>query len=565
MGIVKTAEYTKEQLRGKKVAVLGMGMEGVALANFLDKYQAEITLCDKLPKGELEKRALSEGDNSLLKMLENNSYKHQLGEEYLENLKDFDIVFRSPGIPYLHQKIQEAMRAGVQISSQIKLFFDLCPCPIIGVTGTKGKGTTATLIKLMLQKHQETRYKSQTNFNSQVSNSHPNNNRTPLCTDATRGTAMNQFNNIYLAGNIGEPAIALIDQLSKNDIVVLELSSFQLQDIEKSPHIAVVTNISVDHLDYHKDEAEYHQAKQNIVKYQKSDDFAVINQDYLTAYQLASQTIAQVYYFSGKESVDRGAFVRRVTTTDLLHGSDTDNSDNNRTIEPHFAQTLRGARQSNNEAMKQLNNEIHEVVLKMDDRETIICRSDEVMLIGHHNLENITSASVAAYLAGADIVSISNIAKSFAGLPHRIEFVAEIKGIKFYNDSYATNPEPTMAAIKSFDSPIHLILGGSSKKADFTSLSQKITNSMVTSVTLIGDEGENIKNALARANFSGKIDFADGDFGNIIKSILKIANGGDIVLLSPACASFGLFKNYKDRGEKFKSAVNQIHQDESNN
>ena len=167
-------------------------------------------------------------------------------------------------------------------------------------------------------------------------------------------------------------------------------------------------------------------------------------------------------------------------------------------------------------------------------------------------------------MAGADIVSISNIAKSFTGLPHRLEFVTEIKGIKFYNDSYATNPEPTMAAIKSFVSPIHLILGGSSKKADFSALADRATNSMVESIVLIGDEGENIKNALTRANFTGKIEFADGNFENIIKIILKTANRGDIVLLSPACASFGLFKNYKDRGEKFKEAVNQIKVHEPN-
>lgn len=491
-----------EQLRNKKVAILGVGMEGVALASFLNDKVKNITLLDKMSESELGERAKSDGDNVLENILNNSRYERLFGSGYLNDLNRFDVVFRSPGIPYLEPKIQQAKDMGIEISSQIKLFFDLCPCPIIGVTGTKGKGTTSTLISLMLKKFQDTRDNNQTNSKS------------PL--DSTRGRQITKSKrNVYLAGNIGEPAITLIDKLSQDDIVILELSSFQLQDIEKSPHIAVVLNISIDHLDYHKDETEYKESKVSIVKHQSKDDFAVINQDYLTSFKFASETGAKVYYFSAKDSVDQGAYVKKVKNIE----------------------------------------EIHEVVLRMDDKEEVICRSNEVKLIGKHNLENIAAAAVAACIAGADIKSISNAAKSFAGLPHRLELIQEINGVKYYNDSFATSPGPTMAAIDSFKEPIHLILGGSSKGADFSSLANFIKKSNVSSVNLIGAEAEKIRKALQDSGYDGDLSLLTPDINQIVKDVSNKAKSGDVILFSPACASFDMFKNYKDRGEKFKEAV----------
>jgi len=514
-----------EQLKGMKVAVLGLGVEGTALANFLLGKAGSITLLDKLTKNQIEDRAKEEVDGKLVNILKNSNFEFELGHEHLDNLEKFDIIFRSPGIPYLNEKIQQARAAGAIISSQVKLFYDLCPCPIIGVTGTKGKGTTSSLIYEMLKKPQtyNSKLKNYSDCHCEESATRQSNsNETMKPLDYARDR---QLNNVYLAGNIGEPAIALIDKLSKEDIVVLELSSFQLQDMEKSPHIAVVLNISVDHLDYHKDELEYKESKKSIVKYQTKNDYAVINQDYLTSYQFSADTVARVYYFSGKESVDQGAFLRKLQiSNDKLQNSD----------------------------------DVYEVVLKMGDGEEVVCRSDEIKLIGKHNLENIAAASVAARLAGADTKSIAEAAKSFVGLPHRLDYLKEVNGVKFYDDSYATSPEPTMVAIDSFDKPIHLILGGSSKGADFTRLAEKITRSKIKSVSLIGDEKDKIEKSLTEAKYSGKIIRSEGNFKQIIKEVLESAKRGEIALLSPACASFGLFKNYKDRGEKFSKAVNEF-------
>jgi len=487
-----------EQLRDKKVAILGVGMEGIALAHFLFDYTQDITLLDKLLEGELAKRAEEMRDEKLGKILSDSRLKRVFGPNYLNSLTDFEIIFRSPGIPYLEPKIQEAKSRGVEISSQIKLFFDLCPCPIIGVTGTKGKGTTASLIELMTRKSEIRNPKSE--------------------------------RKIYLAGNIGEAAITLIDKLSQDDIVVLELSSFQLQDMEKSPHIAVVLNISVDHLDYHKDEVEYKESKVNIVKYQGKDDLAIINQDYLTSFKFASETNAEVYYFSAKDSVDQGSFVRKSQITN--HKS-----------------------QINFKSQKPNKQELYEVVLRIEDEEEIICRSDEVQLIGKHNLENIAAAAIAAKLAGANIESIKLAARDFKGLPHRLELVAEINDVKYYNDSFATNPGPTIAAVKSFKEPIHLILGGSSKGADFSEMAELINRSNIASVNLIGLEGEKIERALKESKSEKYFSKLNGDINTIVSEVAARAKPGEIVLFSPACASFDMFKNYKDRGEKFKQAV----------
>lgn len=473
-----------DNFENKKIAILGLGIEGIALANYLSKKSDDITLLDQ----NIEEELLAKAPEGIKDLLSNEKFSKNLGDQYLSDLKSFDIIFRSPGIPFLNDKIQEALESGVEISSQIKLFFHLCPSPIIGVTGTKGKGTTASLILEMLNN-----------------------------SDSDR--------KVYLAGNIGEPAIKFVDNIKRSDVVILELSSFQLQDLDISPHIAVITNLSSDHLDYHKDTEEYRRAKEPIAKYQKHSDFAVVNQDYLTAFELVSNTAGKVLYFSGKNSVDQGAYVRKCQI-------------------------------SNSKCQK--NDKAYEVVLRMNDKEEVICRSDEVKLVGKHNLENIAAAAVAAFLSQASIENIRDGAKKFNPLPHRLEFVSEIDGKKFYNDSFATNPEPTMAAIDSFAEDKILILGGSSKGADFSTLAEKISASNVSGVILIGDESESINSSLKNINYSGHVIEAGHDLILAISESLRIAKPNDIIIFSPACASFDMFKNYKDRGNKFKEAVIKI-------
>ncbi len=469
------------ELASKKVAILGVGIEGLAMADFLVGKCKDVTLLDAKSKQEIIDNLGHEQAQIFRKILKVPDYKTIFGKDYMQNLDKFEVIFRSPGVKYYSSEIQDAEMLGTQISSQIKLFFDLCPAKIIGVTGTKGKGTTSSLIYEILKKDFDKKSK-----------------------------------NVYLAGNIGESAINLIGKIKQNDVVVLELSSFQLQDLHKSPDIACVLNITSDHLDYHKNDKEYFDAKLPIVKFQNKSNFAVINIDYLTSFEFSANTLAKVYYFSSRKFVDQGAFVRSMMTEDR---------------------------------------KMYEVVLNINGTEQIICDESEVKIFGLHNLENIAAAALVSYLAGAGIQSIREGIKSFRGLPHRLEYVCDIDGVKIFNDSFATNPAPTLAAVKSFNNPKLLILGGSSKGADFNSFSKEITENNVKAVALIGNEAAKIKQSLLDNGYIGNIVEAGENLENAVDSMLYQAERGDILLFSPACASFDMFKNYKDRGDKFKNMI----------
>jgi len=447
--------------KNQKIGVLGLGEENVALTRFLVNSGAKVVICDQKTKGEL---------GEYYQKIKDLRVQFRLGPHYLDHLDDFATVFRTPGLPYLDPKIQKAKEVGVKISSQTKLFFKLCPCPIIGVTGTKGKGTTTALLGEILKKAP---------------------------------------GHVFVGGNIGNPPIKFIDELTKDDIAVLELSSFQLHDLDESPHIAVVLDIKVDHLDVHKDEAEYVEAKRNIVRFQTKNDFAVINADYLTSVDLAASSLGKIYWFSRRKSVDPGCFI--------LHG---------------------------------------ELILRTDDGEFPIAKTAEVQLRGEHNLENVTAAITAGYLAGARIDSIKNAVKEFRGLEHRLEFVAEIEGVKYYNDSFSTTPDTTVAAIKSFSEPIVLLLGGSEKNADYSKLSKIISESSVKTIIAIGQTANRIIKSIHNNNIGRATEIQPIE--KAVQIAKTKARPGDVVLLSPASASFDYFKNYKERGKIFKQIVQNL-------
>lgn len=462
-----------DKLKDKKVAILGLGIEGVALARFLKDKVKKIALLDIVSKEKLLDRAEEESNSELKELLSQaNKYEMNLGNSYLENLTDFEVIFRTPGIPYFNSEIQKAKESGVEVSSQIKLFFDLCPAKIVGITGTKGKGTTASLIESILK--------------------------------------INCKRKVFVAGNIGKPAITLLDEIGKEDIVILELSSFQLQDLEKSPHIAVITNLSIDHLDYHRDREEYQDAKRAIYEYQSSHDHLVVNSKLNTEYYKGANS--EVRVFSGFGEIGGEAHVS--------------SGDNNK----------------------------HTVYLKTDKGKEKIVSEDDVSLKGDHNLENIAAASLVASILGLGAKQIKEGVKKFKGLPHRLEFVAEVNGVSYFNDSFATNPEPTIAAIDAFKRDKILILGGSSKGANFEPLATKIVSNNVVAVILIGNEAKKIKKSLKDKHFSGQIINADS-LREVIKKSKEISKENDVVVFSPACASFDMFKNYKDRGNKFRDAV----------
>lgn len=449
--------------KDKKVAVLGLGMEGKDLVNFLIKKGADVTVYDQKKQEELDFGSI---DKRKIKIV--------CGPDYLANgLVGFDIVYRSPGVYRYLPELNRAEKNKVQISSAVKLFFDLCPGKIIGVTGTKGKGTTSTLIYQILKQSGK---------------------------------------KAYLAGNIGKPYLELLDKLTKKSWVVLELSSFQLIDLNKSPQIAVVLNITVDHLDWHKSMKEYIEAKSNIVKYQTKQDFTVVNFDYSTAKNFERFTRGKVFYFSRRYKV-KGCYVKD-----------------------------------------------GKIILAINRRETFLGNTNKLLLRGEHNWENITAAVCASRIVGAKRGAIKETILSFPGLEHRLELIGKIGGVGFYNDSFATSPQPTIAAINSFIEPITIILGGYDKGLDYKELGKVISERKnIKTVILIGDVAEKIKKCLDKAKFKNKTIMMDKKkMSTIVKKAFSLTPKGGVVLLSPAAASFDMFKDYKVRGEQFKKAVRSL-------
>ena len=470
----------------KKVCVIGAGVEGISSAKFFKKHGALVTILDQKLRSELEQDVLRE--------VENLDVQFVFGDEYLQNLSSYDLLVRSPGVKSSVSEIVVAKEKGVEITSQTKLFFDLCLCPIIGVTGTKGKGTTATLIYEMLMK---------------------------------------DLRDVYLGGNIGKPPLNFLDTLTPQSLVVLELSSFQLQDMIKSPHIAVVLMITSEHLDYHGDVDNYIDAKRNILRFQTASDAAILNRDYPATNESDMHTDGKVFFVSRERQVEDGCFVND------------------------------GA-----------------IWLKIDDKEKKVINTGDVRIPGRHNWENACAAALAATLAGVSIENIRSVLGTFAGLEHRLELVAEVNGVTYYDDSIATNPESAIAGIESFNAPKILILGGVTEGSSFDSLGKVIAKDKnIKAIIGIGKEWPNIKEAIKTAinRHSGKRSASriygqierswtsqdDGftviegarDMRTIVAAAAKIAQPGDVVLLSPACKSFDMFKDYKDRGDQFKREV----------
>lgn len=450
-----------EKYRGKKIAVLGFGIEGMSVADFLT--DAEITVFDEKKREDF--------DLAVLNKYEAKGVVFELGE--VGELIGYYAVFRSPGFHPKMPQLVVASESGVEITSATKLFFDLCPCQIIGVTGTKGKGTTSTLIYEMLKKE---------GFDA------------------------------FLGGNIGTPPLSFLSSVRLESKVVLELSSFQLIDLEKSPHVSVMLMTTSEHLDYHEDVYEYIEAKRNIFKYQTEEDFAIVNRDYPASNESDIHTIGKVYQVSRVQEIMQGCFVK-------------DDS----------------------------------IYLRMDGHEEAILPTKELGLIGRHNWENVCAAVVASLCAGVSMKSVLQVLKSFKGLEHRIEFVRLVGGVKYYDDSFSTTPETAIAAIEAFKEPKILILGGSSKNSDFTELGKVISESdSIKAIIGIGVEFGRIKSEIRSQK--SKIKFIEGlnTMKEIVQKCAEIGEIGDIVLLSPACASFDMFSSYKDRGQQFKEEVSKL-------
>ncbi len=488
-----------QQLADKKICILGLGREGLSTYRFLKK---------RLPKLNLtlaDKKSLQDLSSAMQTVIKNDaSAKLKLGPGYLSQLDEYDYIFKTPGIP-LHQKpMQQALEAGVKISSNLQLFLEiierlkqntvktnigfgnyqstLSQPVVIGITGTKGKSTTAALIHHLL--------------------------------------VQNKFETI-LVGNIGQPALDQINQIKTKTKVVIELSSHQLAQLTISPDIAVVQQITTEHLDYFPNEQAYVAAKEAITKYQKVNQYIIFNPQWPKTKRIAQLSPGKKLKFNTK-------------LTDSHHKDD-------------ILVYLKS----------------YYLTFKDSKIEKTIIKSNNVPLLGRHNLENIAPAIVIGKLFNLTAQQIANAIKNFEPLPHRLEKVAVKNDITYINDSMATTPEAAISAISCFiNQPIILLAGGHEKNQDFTHLAKKILSANVKAVALFPANGPRLWEAVEQQHQSAAEDEQELPAHKVVHSMKEAINfahrhaqPGSVVLLAPGSASFGIFENYADRGEQFAAAV----------
>lgn len=446
-------------LNKKRVLVVGLGRSGVASALFLKSRGARVTVSDAKSEDQLPDEIPALLDQGIA--VETGGH----GERTFQNQ---DLIVVSPGVPVDSQALNQARALGAQVIGEIELACEFLPGRIVAITGSNGKTTTTTLIGEILAK-------------SGVKT--------------------------LVGGNIGTPAISLVPEATAETAVVLEVSSFQLETIRSfHPAITVVLNVTPDHLDRHRTFAAYVNAKARIFENQTSDDFAVLNADDPTCVEMAARTRAQVFWFSRKNLVEKGAFVKDAQLTFRRDNSDFD-----------------------------------------------IMPVAEVLLKGAHNVENVLASICAAALMGCDPVRIRDAVRQFKAVEHRLEFVATAQGVDYYNDSKATNVDATIKALESFPANVHLILGGKDKGSDYTLLNE-LLRERVKCVYTIGAAAEKIESQIR----GPKKVVSSGTIESAVRQASDSAVRGDIVLLAPACASFDQFQNYEHRGRVFKELVRAL-------
>lgn len=454
-----------EEINGKTIALCGIGKSNLPLIEMFIGHGANVIACDKRNEEELlENATLAKEAGALL----------NLGENYLNNL-DVDIVLRTPGMKFFTPELVELRKNNVVVTSEMEIFFDLCPCRIIAVTGSDGKTTTTTIISEILKKNGR---------------------------------------RVHLGGNIGMPLLPTIESIESDDIAVVELSSFQLISMRKSPDIAVVTNIEPNHLDIHKDMQEYVDAKKNIILHQNAFGKTVLNLDNKRSNEFESFTRGLTEKFSlESDEMKFGAYLKK-------------NGD---------------------------------IIMKAEKAETFLFNKTDIKIPGMHNVANYLAAICAVW----NIVEkddILHVAKTFAGVEHRAEFVREVNGVSYYNDSIASSPTRTASGTLSlYDKRIILIAGGYDKNLSYEKLGV-IINSKVKKLILMGETSKKIENAVRDAkNFTNEIEIKHVEnMEQAVELAAKISQPGDIVSMSPASASFDLYPNFDARGKHFKELVNSL-------
>jgi len=431
-----------------KVAIVGYGVEGKSAFEYWHKLGAEITICDRNTA-----TVAPEGAST------------QLGDSYADDLDRFDIIVRSAGIP---PKEILSHTAGIEpkMTTVVDEFLRVCPTKnTVGVTGTKGKGTTSTLITKMLEAAGK---------------------------------------KVYLAGNIGSSPLDFLEELTPEDWVVLEFSSFQLSDIHHSPHIALSLMIVPEHLNWHDDFDDYVAAKSHIFTYQNTDDIAI--------------------YYPENEASNKNGHLSKGTQI------------------PYFAAP--GALVQGDEIV-------------IGDQ--VICKTSELKLLGKHNWQNICAALTVVWQATQDVAALRSVVTTFAGLPYRLEFIREVDGAKYYNDSLGTTPETTIGAIEAFKQPKVMIIGGASKGVQFGDLAKATVapDANIRQIVLIGDMAPTIEAELKKVGFTAYVHGGE-TMASAVAAAHEAAQPGDVVLMTPGCSSFDMFKDYKDRGDQFNDAVKSL-------
>ncbi len=455
---------TVTELKGRRIVILGLARQGMALARFLVRAGAQVVVSDlRSEKALAEERAALAGLD----------IQFVLGGHPRRLLDGADLLCLSGGVPLDAPIVVEAQRRGIPLSNDAQLFVERCPAPVIGITGSAGKTTTTALVGEM-------------------------------CRAAGFTT--------WVGGNIGNPLITELERIGPDDRVVMELSSFQLEIMTVSPHVAAVLNITPNHLDRHKTMENYVAAKRNIIVHQGPQDYAVLGFDDARARGLALETQARPVFFSVGVEVDEGAY--------KTNG---------------------------------------ELALRMGDSHTIICKAEEVRLRGRHNLLNVLAACAICSVSGVSVEAMREGIRSFTGVEHRLELVREVKGVSWYDDSIATAPERVVAALRSFEEPILLLAGGRDKDLPWEDFAAEAV-ARVRHLITFGEAGGMIARVVQKQrNGSGGGNLESivqvGTMEEAVEAAARLAGPGEVVLLSPGGTSFDAFRDFAARGDRFKELV----------
>lgn len=450
-------------IQNKTVAVIGIGVSNTPLIELLAQSGIQVTACDRKSREAL---------GSLAGHLTDLGVSLHLGASYLQGLNQ-DIIFRTPGLRPDVPELLAAVEQGSTITSEMEIFFQVCPCPLIAVTGSDGKTTTTTIIAELLKMAGKT---------------------------------------VHVGGNIGHPLLCEAGRIQPDDVAVLELSSFQLMTMTSSPHIGVITNLAPNHLDVHRDMAEYVTAKENIFTHQSAHDICVFNADNDITAEQSTRAPGHVRLFSRRHEPTEGVFLRKDT-----------------------------------------------IISRRNGVEREVMRVTDILLPGVHNVENYMAA-IAAVDGLVSDEDIRKCARTFRGVEHRIELVRTLRGVRYYNDSIGTSPSRTIAGLRSFSKKLILIAGGYDKHIPFNVLGPEIVEH-VKLLILCGATAEKIRQCVLSApgyrEGTPEILIID-DFRQAVETASQKAREGDVVMLSPACAAFDRFKNFMERGKVFKAIVNEL-------